>query len=174
MTKLGMWMDAADSIWQQWVVSYDLTRQAELAMRVGNRVHGWSKWWDDATAAAQKWSLPQMAGWTLAAIGFVLLMPFAVVPAWRWWQGRVRLRRIQRVGGTRQDATELYLALLDRLAAKGFARPESATPLEFARHLPEEQATRVVRFTELYNSVRFGGRTTAAGELAEMLAAFDS
>jgi len=174
MTKLGMWMDAADSIWQQWVVSYDLTRQAELAMRFGNRIHGWSKWWGDATAAAQKWSLPQVAGWALAAIGFVLLMPFAVIPAWRWWQGRVRLRRIQRVGGTRQDATELYLALLDRLAAKGFARPESATPLEFARHLPEEQATRVVRFTELYNAVRFGGRTTAAGELAEMLAAFDS
>jgi hypothetical protein len=173
-TKLGMWLDAADSIWQQWVVSYDLTRQAELAMRVGNRVHGWSKLWDNAAAAAQKWSLPQMAGWTLAAIGFVLLMPFAVIPAWRWWKGRVRLRRIQRVGGTRQDATELYLALLDRLAAKGFARPESATPLEFARHLPEEQATRVVRFTELYNAVRFGGRTTAAGELAEMLAAFDS
>ena len=174
MTKLGIWLDAADSVWQQWVVSYDLTRQAELAMRAGNHIHDWSKWWDNAIALAQKWSVPQIAGWLLAAAGFGLLMPFAVLPAWRWWRGRVRIRRIQKQGGTRQDATELYLAMLDKLAAKGFARPESATPLEFARHLPDEQAARVVRFTELYNAVRFGGRTDAAGELAGQLAAFES
>ena len=80
---------------------------------------------------------------------------------------------IQQEGGTRQDATELYLALLDKLAARGLARPESATPMEFARRLPDEHAARVMRFTRVYNAVRFGGQTAATSELAEMLAAFD-
>ena len=173
LAKLGMWMDAGDSIWQQWVVSYDLTRQAELVMRFGNRIQRWTKWWNGAKVLAEKWSVPRILGWLLAAVGLALLMPFAGIPAWRWWRAHVRLRRIQKAGGTRHDATEMYLALLDRLAARGFARPGSATPLEFARRLPEEQASTVVRFTELYNAVRFGGRTAAAGELARMLAAFD-
>ena len=177
LTKLGIWMDAADSMWQQWVVTWDLGRQAELAVQFANRVRGWSNprtgAWATVRRVTRGWNAIQLTGWLLALMGFALLVPFGAMPAWRWWRRQALIRRSRKEGGTRQDATELYLALLDKLAARGLARPESATPMEFARRLPAEQAARVMRFTRVYNAVRFGGHTAATAELAEMLAAFD-
>ena len=178
LSKPGMWLDAADSMWQQWVVTYDLGRQAELVVRFANRVRMWSNP-DTGLAVAlrgftRNWSFPQLAGWVLALTGFALLVPFAVMPAWHWWRRQRLIRRNRKDGRTRQDATELYIALLDRLAAQGFTRPDSATPMEFAQHLPERHADTVMRFTQVYNAVRFGGDTAATAELAGMLAAFDA
>ncbi|HWD97396.1 MAG TPA: DUF3488 and transglutaminase-like domain-containing protein, partial [Bryobacteraceae bacterium] len=41
--RLGMYLDAADSQWQQWVVSYDFMHQVELAARFQNLLRAWSR-----------------------------------------------------------------------------------------------------------------------------------
>ena len=178
LSGLGVWLDAADSMWQQWVVTYDLGRQAELVVSFANRLRVWSNPETGFVSAWRKavrnWSAPQLAGWVLAFAGLALLGLFGAVPLWRWSQRRWLILRNRQAGRTRQDATELYIALLDRLAARGFTRSDSTTPMEFARHLPPEHAATVTRFTQVYNSVRFGGETAATAELAGLLAAFDA
>jgi len=133
---------------------------------------------DPNVVAAQKWSLPQMAGWVLARRALALLMPFAVIPAWRWWRGRGAGCGGSREWAERAGCNRAVSWHCSQVAAKGFARrnrqPRWSLQGACLRQSAGGQATRVVRFTELYNAVRFGGRTAAAGELAEMLAAFDA
>ena len=59
--------------------------------------------------------------------------------------------------------------MLDILSRRGFEKPSWFTPAEFARHLPAEESRKVIEFTEIYNSIRFGGELSATSRLASML-----
>ncbi len=63
--------------------------------------------------------------------------------------------------------------MLEILARRGFQKPPWFTPIEFARHLPAGENSRVVEFTEVYNSIRFGGDRSATSRLAELLQQFE-
>jgi hypothetical protein len=64
--------------------------------------------------------------------------------------------------------------LLDILARRGFQKPEWSTPVEFAQQLPPEENARVAAFTQIYNSIRFGGDVSATGRLAGLLQEFET
>ena len=169
MARLNMYFDAADHAWQEWVVSYDLSHQVAVAARFEAAVRGWSRRSPVSLAGGAKWwfaALPA-AGLILAALAF-----FAP-RGWRAWRARIRIRQIVRGEGTASDAGMLYQRMLEILARRGFQKPAWFTPAEFARHLPAGENLPVTEFTEVYNSIRFGGNVGAAARLATLLQEFE-
>jgi len=172
LARVNMYLDAADSMWQQWVIAYDLGHQAALAAkfetglralnRSSFRAHG--KWPTGFPADTRVW-----AAWLAGALLFTGIMVFAAPPLWRQWRKKLHVRRIARGGGQASDATLLYRHMLDILERRGFEKPVWFTPREFAQHLPAAENEQVTRFTALYNSARFGGAASGTEQLAELL-----
>ena len=168
MSRLNMYLDAADHAWQEWVVGYDLSHQAAIAARFEAALRGWNH---PGTPGG---------GWSAAAMLLSVMVPGLLIAAVVFGpraltalRRKARLRRIMRSGGSMSDASLLYQRMLDVLARRGFQKPPWFTPAEFARHLPVEENIRVTAITEVYNSIRFGGDAAATPQLAQLLQDFE-
>jgi hypothetical protein len=176
LSRVNMYLDAADHAWQEWVVSYDISRQVAMAARFEAVLRGWNR---PGPASREHWTLLVVNGaktWgaeVLAVLLFLASLTFFGRPYWRRWRGNIRLRQIIRSGGSPSDASVLYERMLKTLARRGFHKPAWFTPKEFARHLPSEENRNVAEFTEIYNSIRFGGDRTATSRLAGLLQEFE-
>jgi hypothetical protein len=177
MTRLGLYLDAAETFWQEWVVSYDISRQGTLADRLeqGARSLG-IRWFDSLSGLDRNWHL-RVATWFRrygAGIPIVLAMGALI-----WVLGprlvrllriRSRVERVRRGQATVGDATLLYERMLDLLKRRGYQKPVWFTPTEFAESLPPGQmGTAVTEFTVQYNALRFGRRTEVAPRLSMLL-----
>jgi transglutaminase-like putative cysteine protease len=174
LSRINMYLDAADHTWQEWVVSYDLGHQVAIAARFEAALRGWGRsggnsgpTWAERMVAiagfARSWSV-----WIVAA----LLAGVFVPSLFARWRRRASLRRIARSGGSASDAAALYERMLELLARRGFEKPRWLTPAEFAQALPGEEQRLAVEFTAIYNSMRFGGDRAGAARLAGMLQEF--
>jgi transglutaminase-like putative cysteine protease len=176
--RINMYLDAADSMWRQWVVAYDLGRQAALAADFAHGLRSWNRGWTQASFRPRldrDW-LVRVARAAWPIIVLALLAAFSIVYGprlARQWRMRELLKRVERSGASAGDAAALYRRLTELLARRGFERPAWTTPAEFARHLPPGQREPVARFTAAYNAVRFGGDSTAASQLVAMLQQFE-
>jgi len=176
LSRIDMYLDAADHTWQEWVVSYDLGHQVAIAAKFDAALRNWNRtstnsgvsWTVRAGMFARKWGM-----WIVAGFVVLGLLVFFAPPLWRKWRRRAQLLQIMRSGGSPSDASVLYKRLLDILHRRGFEKPEWFTPSEFAGHLPPEENRRVVEFTEVYNSIRFGGNASAMARLAGLLQEFE-
>jgi hypothetical protein len=169
LSRLNMYLDAADHAWQEWVVAYDLSHQAAIAARVEAALRGWN---GPRRSEGVRWN-GKATWWSVAAVGLCVA---GVVFGPRLLRGlarKARLQRIIRAGGSTSDASLLYQRMLDLLARRGFQKPPWFTPAEFARHLPVEENRRVTAITEVYNSIRFGGNGAATAQLAQLLQDFE-
>lgn len=174
--RINMYLDAADSMWQQWVMAYDLGHQAILAAKFEGTLRAFSQArfnrnssWKTGSWSALQPGLRQAAGWLLAAALIASLVLFGNTRGRTLWR-RYTIRRIAQNGGQLSDATILYEHLLAALGKRGFLKAPSATPREFARSLPAHESSLVENFTRLYYSVRFGGNVSATAEMAALLA----
>jgi transglutaminase-like putative cysteine protease len=175
--RMGLYLDAADTFWREWVVSYDPTHQGTLAERLegGARRLGIG-WFDSIYGAESRWDLP-LAAW-LRRSGRRLAMALAL-GLWLWFAGRplVRLLRMRlRISRARRgqagmaDATVLYRRMLEVVERFGYQRPPWFTPVEFAASLPHGPLGQAVsQFTDSYNALRFGGSSEAAPLLSSRL-----
>jgi transglutaminase-like putative cysteine protease len=174
LSRLNMYLDAADHTWHEWVVDYDLGHQVaiaaqfEAALRGLNRTDATvgSSWSMRAAAIAKAWGVWILAGFVAA--GLLLLFGPQL---WREWRRKARVRQIIRSGGSVSDASVLYERLLQILERRGFEKPDWLTPSEFARHVKNPG---VFEFTEVYNSIRFGGDVSATSRLACLLQEFEA
>lgn len=175
--RLGLYLDAADTFWQEWVLSYDLTRQLVLASRFENssRTFG-TQWMDALRALLADWKHRAVAWWK--AYGTAALIALAAAagliffgPRLRaWWRTRERVRKVQRGQAHSSDATLLYARMLANLKRRGLEKPPWLTPAEFVRVLPPSETTLLVeQFTVAYNDLRFGGRREAAPRMLSLL-----
>ena len=165
LAKAGMYLDAAETFWQEWVVNYDLGRQITLAGKLEERTRriqqAWQ--WFDFTAWIQtaKASGPWATGLILfcAAVLFI----WKRKPDWHW-------RRKSRSGATSAaEATLLYEKMLRTLKKRGFQKPPWFTPGEFAATLPESELSAcVTEFTSGYQALRFG-KLPEGGQTLELL-----
>ena len=166
MARLSMLQDAAAQYWQDWVMSYDLNHQVELASRVKSSSHrfhfpdfeGWADNMKSATKGAVA-SIPYVALFAFLAVIAVLLGPRALA----WWRQRARVKRMGLGNGVKADATVLYEQMLATLRRRGVQKPPWMTPGEFARSLPPSTYSPLVEdATGAYNELRFGGSNEAA------------
>jgi len=176
-TALSLYLDAAETFWQNWVVSYDLGRQDALVDRMeqGAR-HAGLRWFDSFSGLGAGWG-GRVTAWFGAlglraaiALGLALWLWFLTPPLVRLLRMRRRVRNARRGQASMVDATLLYQRMLQVLKRHGYQKPPWFTPAEFAGSLPEGELGAVVtEFTEAYNALRFGGRTEAAPRLSLLL-----
>jgi transglutaminase-like putative cysteine protease len=176
-SKAGLYLDAAETFWQQWVVGYDPGHQGTLADHIEQTARWLGiRWFDSVLGLESHWTTYAKA-WIRQ---FGMRIVWGIALAYSAWFGAPRLyrflrlrRRVQRVRRGQAsvgDATLLYERMLHALKRQGFQKPVWFTPLEFARSLPASQLGAAVReFTGAYNALRFGGRTTDAIRLSTLL-----
>lgn len=172
-TRFSLYLDAAQTFWRDWVVSYDINRQGTLADRMeqGARRAG-IRWFDLLTGlrteglgkGAARFGPPVGLALTVGA-GLWLLGP----RLWRLLRIERRVRRARRGRAGAGDATLLYQRMLHLLQRRGYQKPPWFTPAEFAASLPTGLGPAVAEFTATYNAWRFGGRTDLAPRLSGLL-----
>jgi protein-glutamine gamma-glutamyltransferase len=174
-TRISLYLDAAETFWQDWVLNYDLDRQLLLATRMqeSNSGSSWAEsvganvgaWWRAAEVILQRYGPPIAAA--LISIAMIVLYGPAVRKAWKM---RQRLRRLQAGAAEASDATLLYNRMLRVLERRGFEKPAWVTPLEFARKLPVSDFTPLIdELTAAYHELRYGGRPSAALDMLSLL-----
>ena len=87
LTKLALYADAAETFWQEWVVSYDLGHQATLAdkMEQTSRSAG-SRWFRRTFELAKYWK--DRAAWWFLHYGLWALGAAAAPACWWYGSGR--------------------------------------------------------------------------------------
>ena len=173
LSRLGMYSDALDHAWREWVVSYDLSQQVAMAARFEGALRGLKSIEDGSRtrwSAVWKAAWKQWGWWALAGIGLVFLAALAGPRIWKRWRRNAHLERIRKGGGSPADASVLYDRMLEGLRRRGMDKPAAATPLEFARRLPAGERAWVMEFTAVYNASRFGADAQGAARLAAMIA----
>jgi transglutaminase-like putative cysteine protease len=179
---LGKYLDALETFWIQYFVSFDNHEQQSLFRSMKNglvdyqeKMSEWlnryqdkiQNWWTEVRGdkgfQASVWALASGAGYLLAVItGFFifrrLYRRIKKLELWKklvdWWK-----RKKQR------SIIEFYERMQRVLATKGFRREAHQTPLEFAFALGMPEA---VSITEKYNRVRFGDKNLSGEEAREI------
>jgi transglutaminase-like putative cysteine protease len=175
--RIGFYMDAAETFWQQWVLNYNLDQQLTLAseMESSSRSFG-AQWLERVRAAEKRWRAALVSygrRYGAAFVFAVLLLGagyWAAPKAWAWWRTLARVRQVKRGQASASDATLLYNRMLRFMKRCGFEKPSWITPAEFAGMLPaSETAALVGSFTAAYNDLRFGGNAEAAAHMVGIL-----
>jgi hypothetical protein len=179
-SQLALYLDAASSIWREWVINYDFSHQVRLGTQVtattGN-VHSVFRGWltrkyrvlldgiEAAQRRMQRMSPRQMA---LACVLLALLLALPFTPkAFRTLRlARVRRDRRRAPGSA---ASFWYLRLLKRLARRGICKTPAQTPGEFASSITDPRLRDdVSAFTAHYQRARFAGSIEDAERLPEL------
>ena len=127
---LRLYLDALEITWQDWVVTYDLERQAQLAERLGQSTRAlsirWIEGWDATglafNTAAKTWLPPAalgFAGVALVAAALIVFGPGLIA----WWRRRQRVEKLKRGEARASDATLLYERMLALLHRQGIQKP---------------------------------------------------
>lgn len=175
--RLGFYFDAAETFWQDWVLSYDLGRQLFLADRMEQSSRRFRMdWFDAMRESASRWN--QRAGYVarkyaVPVVGGALLLTALIWIApglWRRLRLKRRLERLMRGEAPASEGALLYAQFLDLMKRRGHTKPSWFTPAEFVRTLSgSADAPLAERFTAAYQELRFGGKLEAAPRLSELL-----
>ncbi len=177
LAQLSLYLDAAETFWQEWVMTYDVARQGTLAYRMEQGAHRVGiRWFDTALSVRFGWER-YVVGWARRfgwqALGWaagLVALGFAVGPLIRLMRMRQRVERVRRGQASVADATLLYQRMLHILKRRGYQKPPWFTPAEFAASLPRTPlGGSVGEFTDAYNALRFGGHAGAAPRLSILL-----
>jgi protein-glutamine gamma-glutamyltransferase len=176
-SQWALYMDAADTFWQQWIMNYDLNHQLTLASRVEESSRALNRNW--IQGLTRRLSGFTREGWraaepyAVAGVVLVILLAAAVLCGPRCWKALRAVMHVRRLSSGRvaaSDAAILYNRMLDILRRRGYEKPGWLTPAEFAQILPPSPTAIVVRsITELYNELRYARRADAGMKMIELL-----
>ena len=175
-----LYLDAMASFWREWVINYDAGHQYNLgreATRNGlewlQRARNWARQHHEALlTAARRTSrnISESPGrWGLAGAAITLLVILGA-NAKQMWRG-LRDRRVaaRPEKSPRLAATIWYERMTRMLARKGWTKSPAQTPAEFLVSIQNEAVREPVsKFTEHYESARFGGSAEDAQRLPEL------
>jgi len=179
-SRLMQYMDAMQSFWREWVVNYDFAHQFRLAQDAGRGSR-------ELAGKAQSWGRDQyqkLLDWarttedrigdSTVKWGFRALIAAAIalfginVPRMVRWVRRLRLARKPK-SSPQLAASIWYERMLRQSARRGWGKAPGQTPAEFAAIIGDPQLrVRVVKFTQRYESARFG-KSAEDVELLPML-----
>lgn len=168
--QLQRYADALELFWIQYVVTYDRQGQQTLARTMRDGLRSYRV----ALASHLSGLRSRLSGWGGGPSGGggllglvtspLVLTPLALgLAGLLVWRGtKLKLwpaRRARRAGAA--AVVEFYGRMTKALAAKGLARREHETPLEFAAGVGTPE---VLAVTRAYNRVRYGGQGLSASE----------
>jgi protein-glutamine gamma-glutamyltransferase len=178
--RVMLYLDAASSFWREWVISYDSSHQSILGQTVltGTRTSleqtrtwarlryarmlGWARRsQQSAERAPGRWS---------AGSAVVVLLLLGLANAKRVAR-MIRARRLQAHPERAPDqaAAMWYERMAHYLARRGVRKSATQTAQEFVRVIADERLrTQVGRFTDAYESARFGNSAADAQRLPEL------
>lgn len=185
LTQLWMYWDALQAGWMEWVVGYDATRQAEVAVGVQEQsrsaVLTAAIGWEQVILSVESWfdgirsrglSLERI-GESLSSLGPTLLLLLAaafVMLSRPWWMKLLRRARLQRGAGSTDDARYFFQRALRAVEKRGARCEPQDTGEEIAERLDEpavQQAFRAV--LRCYNAARFGADRRAESSLPQLV-----
>ena len=177
LAQLNLYLDAADTFWQEWVVGYDQDRQLTLAFRVDQSRRKGVPW---LIKVYKRMVAVRVPGLTHAGrLGGPLLALCVVLGA-----GLLLRRRIAgliasgrglarpRAGSPAavHEAARLYRRMLLALRKRGMEKLPFQTAAEFAAGLADSPARPLVaEFTIGYELVRFGNKAQEVTLLVDLL-----
>jgi len=178
--RVGLYLDAMASFWRDWVVSYDMSHQLVLGQAA---ISGTRGLWDSARDwARQKYdSMLQWARrsqdrvehsplrWAilggLVSLALVLLANLRRLV--RWLHQRTLRKHPER--SPEQAAAMWYERMARALSHKGVEKNAAQTPQEFVMRIEDTRLREpVARFTDVYESARFGNSAQDAQRLPEL------
>jgi protein-glutamine gamma-glutamyltransferase len=167
--RFSLYLDAFQSVWEEWIINYDFIHQITLARQIegtsrqisnNSRIYFRTRYRSMVAfvARATEWvverrTLVLVVG-VLATMGLWALLLRSLLS--RWAKERGMLRRARRGKARPEDATLAYQRLLRILARQGIRKPAFQTPNEFAASVRGPEGALVRDFTELYLEARFG------------------
>ena len=178
--RVMLYLDAASSFWREWVISYDSSHQSVLGQSVltgtrssMDRVRMWARlryarmlhW-----ARKSQQSAERAPGSWLGGSAAVVLLLLGLANAGRIAR-MIRSRRLQAHPERSPDqaAAMWYERMARHLARRGVRKSATQTAQEFVRVIADERLrTHVGRFTDAYESARFGNSADDALRLPEL------
>lgn len=178
--RIALYIDAMASFWRDWVVSYDTTHQIVLGQTA---IGGTRGLWEGARRWARrkyhsmlKWAQRNQdrvehspARWVLIALGAAILLAGLANLARlaRWSHERWLRRHPDR--SPQQAAAMWYDRMARVLARHGVEKSAAQTPQELVKRIENEKLREPVsRFTDVYESARFGNSPEDARRLPEL------
>jgi len=176
LAKINLYLDAASTLWQEWVVGYDADRQLTLVFRVDQSRRLGVPWLIRVfrDGAALRWpGAPGAAGLS----GFLIVVCAVLIAGVLL---RHRIAALFRRGGGRElreeesaaihEAARLYRSMLHALHKRGLEKQPFQTASEFAACVSGDAANPLVaEFTLRYEQVRFGRHASALEKLRTLL-----
>jgi hypothetical protein len=175
-------MDALGSFWRDWIVSYDTSHQFTLGQAAisGSRsvLVDSRKWALNKYEAMLRWARRSEdrvehspARWAFAA-GALALAILVLANLRRVLRGlHERWVSAHPERSPEQAASIWYERMARALARRGMRKGTSQTPQEFLRKIDDQRLRQpVARFTEVYESARFGNSVEDASRLPELYA----
>ncbi|HEY1677280.1 MAG TPA: DUF3488 and transglutaminase-like domain-containing protein [Candidatus Sulfotelmatobacter sp.] len=178
--RISLYVDAMASFWRDWIVSYDTTHQYVLGRTAVSGTRSlWEnarKWARDKYAAMLQWARhsqdrvensPARWGVTGALVALILVILGNV--------GRLArsihemLLRAHPERSPEQAAAMWYQRMSRVLARRGVRKMAAQTPQEFVMKIGDDRLREpVARFTNVYESARFGNSVNDAQKLPEL------
>jgi transglutaminase-like putative cysteine protease len=177
------YLDAVALFWNEWVINYDFAHQVRLAREVERDSRQFQQDFQQRIRRWQRQAIRlayRVEGWLMSHKLLVLLIMagilFALVAAeksgsvaelrflWTW-----KFRRRDRTLSS-AEATLTYARFLKAVQRKGYRKPPSQTPREFAlSFVGTPLSWAVLEFTRLYNALRFGQAPVSLARLRQLL-----
>ena len=178
--RLALYVDALSSFWRDWVVSYDVSHQYALGQAAFTGSHGlWTGarvWARNHYESMLKWARHSQnrvehspGRWAVlgAAITLVLLLLGNLGRIARLLHEKWLAAHPER--SPEQAAAMWYQRMARTLARRGMKKPAAQTAQEFVQKIEDSRLREpVARFTQVYESARFGNSIDDAQRLPEL------
>ena len=178
--RLALYVDAMSSFWRDWVVSYDTSHQYSLGQAAFSSTRGaWEnarKWARAHYASMLKWARHSQdrvehspGRWAILGAGVVLVLlllanlgRIARLLHEKWLQAHPER-------SPEQAAAMWYQRMARALARRGLKKPAAQTAQEFVKKIEDSRLREpVARFTQVYESARFGNSAEDVKRLPEL------
>jgi protein-glutamine gamma-glutamyltransferase len=178
--RVLLYLDAASSFWREWVISYDSSHQSVLGRSALNRTRSSLEqaqiWARLRYARLLSWARRTEKGaerspgrWFGGGVTFAFLLLGLINVSWIARMIRMRRLRAHPERSPDQAAAMWYERMAKYLARRGVRKSTNQTAQEFVRVIEGANLrAQVERFTEAYESARFGNSSDDARRLPEL------
>jgi transglutaminase-like putative cysteine protease len=178
--RIALYIDAMASFWRDWVVSYDSSHQYVLGQSAVSRsralwegARNWARLHYESMLQWARHSQDRVehspGRW--AIFGAVITLSFVLLGNLGRIAGLLHEKWLQAhpERSPEQAAAMWYRRMARALARRGVEKPAAQTPQEFVKKIEDSRLREpVARFTQVYESARFGNSTQDAERLPEL------